>query len=239
MPRSEGSEVEKKKQDNLASFPYLEFRAANKRGHINGSEITDAAIKCMVIFLSIVPEKGDEPHNDKNESAENIASGATPPHVGIKPFDEIRNLKRIYRMVDLNPSMKPHFAQGCWYVRHTLDGSSPFLCHDTRRKIDSLGGWPAEWNNHEAIRKRLSQDIFQIFLIFTGTSSLTTVDVFKTEGWTLEDIYIGWRFASTSFQDKQKSKKESAWRWRDDLTLIHDIVPQKHGLQEPLNGVES
>jgi len=148
----------------------------------------------------------------------------------------VPNVKRTYRKVELARSHHPHFANGAWYLRHTLDHTSPFLASTIRRRLEQLGGWPASWNSHEEIRKCLNPTIYEIGMIFTGRSNPTGCDVFKAQTWTPEDIYIGWQFVSTSYlATKRRFTKDDGKRnWKVDHSLVHDICPQSHGGNEPL-----
>jgi hypothetical protein len=81
----------------------------------------------------------------------------------------------------------------------------------------------------------LSPSIYEFSLIFTGISTETVNDVFKTQIFKPEDIYIGWQFVSMSYFDPDKKIETPGQRWKVDMSLIHDIVPQIEGKQESLD----
>lgn len=120
------------------------------------------------------------------------------------------------------------------YLRSYLNEHSPLLKKSVRARIQELGGWPPEINDHASIRNCLSASVFQILVAFEGTSNLTANTVFKLKEYKLEDIYIGWKLVHvlrrTSAQ-KRKARKTGALI---DFNLSHYIMPQKAGGEEPI-----
>lgn len=155
---------------------------------------------------------------------------------------------RVYYPLELEPSEHPYF-QRVWYLRHTLNGHSPLLNQSTRRKIKKDGGWDARNHRYQDILASLS-NFHRIRIVFKGTSAVSNSLVFAQKVYTMEDIYVGWQFGQIFY-------KKERWRWFHtllrtperkqkeggdcdsehlmlDKRLIHDIVPQQGGGQEPI-----
>jgi len=66
-----------------------------------------------------------------------------------------------------------------------------------------------------------------------GTSNMTSSTVFIEKRYRFEDIFIGWEFAGLLYL-KDSSRGDRAKEVMVDLKLIHDILPQTSGGNEPL-----
>jgi hypothetical protein len=232
------SEDSENNEDELTSFPFLEFRVVNTKANHMDAEITDAKVKCVVVSIRLIGRIHNRRASEMSGVEFNLNENVMQQEElgrGAWTQQRIPNVKRTYRQMSLNCSTHPRLGNGAWHLRHTLDQKSPFLRGNVRRRIEELGGWPASWNNHGEMRKKLNPDIYEFSVIFTGTSNRTANDVFKAQTWKTEDIYIGWQFVSTSYLDKKNKKDDGKRHWKDDLSLIHDIVPQEHTSCEPLS----
>jgi len=101
-----------------------------------------------------------------------------------------------------------------------------------------LKGWPADLNTPEKIRACFSDTIEAVHIALRGKSNLTADEVFKTHIYRPSDCYIGWSFATMAHVSKINKRRFRRHYNRFDIdvdqTLLHDIVPQKGGLCEPL-----
>ena len=152
----------------------------------------------------------------------------------------------------LEPSDHPYFRR-VWYLRHTLNARSPLLKQSVREKIKKDGGWDARNYRYQDILASLV-DFYRIRITFKGISAVSNALVFAQKVYMIEDVYVGWQFGQI-FYEKDR------WRWfrrlwrsskmkqeegedgsgdDDHLTLdkrlIHDILPQPGGGQEPIEG---
>lgn len=223
-------EKESGEGDELTSFPFLQFRVINDKGNYIGGEITDAELKGVVVSVRVLDKK------PLNNAVDDKGNALQHEEIGVDASPGAPTIQRMYQGMQLEPSRHPHLSNGPWYVRHLLDRKSPFLKNSARRQIDQLGGWPAAWNSPEEIRESLDPTIYEIGMIFTGISGHTASDVFKTQSWKPEDIYIGWKFVSISYLSRKPWCKEDDGKehWKIDLSLIHDICPQDYGGNEAL-----
>jgi hypothetical protein len=223
--------------EELSTFPFLEFRVVNDRANRKGATIADATVTCMAISFRLLDRfsrrgRVSEVFGTAFNEGENIQH-EEQARLAWTTAHGVPNVKRTYRKVSLQHPKHPHFGNGAWYLKHTLDQTSPFLRGSVRRKIEELGGWPTSWNKHEKIRECLNPNVYEIGVFFTGMSNQNLVDVFKVQTWKPEDIYIGWQFVSTSYLDRS-NKDDGRLHWKVDRSLIHDIIPQNHGGNEPL-----
>jgi len=226
-------------------YPFIEFRIVNERSNRKGGEIAECSVRCMTVGVKLV-EKDNYPSQislmeDLEESQQQIddaelnhsaiegetnmgldSNGAISPH----------NIKRAYTRVTVKPDFHPYFAKGGWYLRHILDHESPFLKPKVRAALKTLNGWPTRLNDHEAIRRCLATDIFEFSLIFQGKSNLTSDMVFKIHTYKTADIYIGFKFADLGYVVRSDEDRQGEVQF--DLSLVHDIVPQDGGGNEPL-----
>lgn len=153
---------------------------------------------------------------------------------------------RVYYPLNLEPHSIPYF-QRVLYARHTLNSRSPLLKQHVREKIKKDGCWDPKACQYQDILESLV-DFYRIRITFKGTSSVNSTAVFAQKVYTIEDVYLGYQFSDIFF------KKERNWfrrLWRPsakkqeeeddnddslvlDKRLIHDILPQLGGGQEPL-----
>ncbi|KAL7555146.1 hypothetical protein ACHAWF_018750 [Thalassiosira exigua] len=156
---------------------------------------------------------------------------------------------RIYYPLNLEPKSHPYFRR-VWYIRHTLNEKSPLLKRHVREQIKRDQGWSASRHVHQDIRSSLV-DFHRIRLTFKGTSAMSNAMVFSQKVYTFEDVYIGWQFGQI-FHERERWKWLKFWAPKkmleedesnideDDLVLdkrlIHDILPQSGGGQEPIEG---
>lgn len=68
---------------------------------------------------------------------------------------------------------------------------------------------------------------------FKGISNLTADSIFKLYSYKPTDIYVGYTFAKLGYTST-KSTRDEETEIKVDMSLIHDIVPQKGGGNEPL-----
>jgi hypothetical protein len=86
----------------------------------------------------------------------------------------------------ITPSTLPFFLKGAWYFRHVLNELSPLLKPSVRERIQEMGGWPSDLNEHGSIRSCLSESVEGVEVMLTGTSNMTGADIFKTQTYCLE-----------------------------------------------------
>ena len=145
--------------------------------------------------------------------------------------------KRSYEL-PMEHTTQPYLSY-TMYLRSYLNEHSPLLKKSVRARIQELGGWPPEINDHASIRHCLSPSVFQILVSFEGTSDLTASTVFKLQEYKLEDIYIGWKLVEvmrlTSVQ-KKKARKTGVLL---DHKLIQYIMPQRSGGEESIGDRKS
>lgn len=216
-------------QSSTESFPVLVFRLINGSAKLGG-EIADASIKCMVVSV----ESDDEDNN--LDIAEHVSIEGEQVNSGL---DESRRpspvKKKIYCKLPVTPAENPFFSKGVWYVRHVLNEKSALLKPDIRRRIAEMGSWPSDIDSHSMIRDCLTDEVQSIVVMFQGTSNLTADNVFKTVTYRREDIFIGWQFARMLYlNEDRKGSTSSAFSLEVDEELLHDIVPQEGGGNEPL-----
>lgn len=232
------NKISEPSEDELTSFPFLEFRVVNKSSNRRGIEITNAEIGCTVASVKLMETRPNRPLSPSNDQDfEEPVNDMQQDEQGVVAWSNqnIPKVKRSYLHAPLGNSTHPHFGHGAWYFRHTLDHESPFLRGNVKRRIEEVGGWPAAWNDPTEMRSKLSPSIYEFSLIFTGISTETVNDVFKTQIFKPADIYIGWQFVSMSYFDQDSKIETAGQRWKVDMSLIHDIVPQIEGKQESLD----
>ncbi len=159
---------------------------------------------------------------------------------------------RVYYPLNLEPDNHPYFRR-VFYFRHTLNARSPLLKHEVREKIKREGCWDSKRCTHQDILGSLI-DFHRIRLTFKGTAAVSNALVFAQKVYTIEDVYIGWQFGQIFYEKERSwfrrlligSKKKQAEEEDDDdddddkmmldKRLIHDILPQQGGGQEPIIG---
>mmetsp|Transcript_26529 Transcript_26529/g.56066 ORF Transcript_26529/g.56066 Transcript_26529/m.56066 type:complete len:630 (+) Transcript_26529:146-2035(+) len=230
-------------------FPVIEFRIVNNRAnHTPGkNEIWDAEVTAIV-QLSI--------ENDPHENSEGLdefqvnrsSRWLRPPT--ISKFNEgadNKNQKVFYKLA-LKPSFHPYFSR-VWFLRHTLDATSPLLRREVRQMIrDNSSGWDPTHNNHADIRSCLVE-FNSLQVIMSGESALSRSEVYAEKTYTYDDVCVGWRYVAVCYEEEHE--KERIWQQCErlkrkhisfgddaatsvDLSLIHDIAPQRGNDFEPL-----
>jgi len=218
---------------NSKNFPVLEMRLVNDWPRSLGGEVIAAEIVCVVSLMARF-ENG-LPDYDPGYSVDGILHGEL--HTVTKPksngkHEKVVISKRTFRNLAVTPSKHPYFSKGVWHFRHVIDGESPLLSNEARERIIRIGGWPPDFDTHEKIRECITENFQEIQVTFTGTSSLTAASVFKTQTYQLNDLYIGWKFASMVYISH--ASKQNEYGVDVDLNLLHDIVPQEGGGGEPM-----
>ena len=133
----------------------------------------------------------------------------------------------------IRPNKHPFFKHGSLYCRHVLDQDSPLLRQSIRERIRECGGWPSDLNDPHKIRDCLCKDVYEINVTFNGISNLNAVPSFKMYSYKLSDIYIGFSFVKLGYISTRQVDGADP-EIRVDLSLLHDIVPQKGGGSEQL-----
>jgi hypothetical protein len=127
--------------DELTSFPFLEFRVVNKNTNRRGIEITNAEIGCTVASVKLMETRPNQPVSPSNDrDFEEPVNDMDEPGVVAWSYRSVPKVKRSYLHAPLSHSTHPHFGHGAWYFRHMLDHKSPFLRGNVRRRIEEVGG---------------------------------------------------------------------------------------------------
>lgn len=158
---------------------------------------------------------------------------------------------RVYYPLNLEPDDDPYFRK-VFYTRHTLNDRSPLLKSHVREQIKKTGGWDPKACEYQDILASLV-DFYRIRITFKGTSAVNNTMVLAQKVYTIEDVYVGWQFCQI-FYKKERSWFQRLWKsstmkqeeeGKDhgdddnivlDKRLIHDILPQFGGGQEPIEG---
>ncbi|KAL3788196.1 hypothetical protein HJC23_004663 [Cyclotella cryptica] len=157
---------------------------------------------------------------------------------------------RVYFPLTLEPSTHPYFRR-VWYIRHILDHRSPMLKPLVRNKIKD--GWdPSLCTYHDILSSLV--DFRRIRITFKGNSAVNNSMVFAQKVYTIDDLFVGWQFSSIFYKRERWSWWNKLWKREDserhsteenhikdsdlvlDKRLIHDIIPQKDGGNEPIEG---
>jgi hypothetical protein len=93
---------------------------------------------------------------------------------------------RVPDEMDITPSTLPYFSKGAWSFRHVLNEHSPLLKTSVRERIQKMGGWPSDLNEHSHIRACLSESLEGVAVMLTGTSNMTGDAIFKTERYSMD-----------------------------------------------------
>ena len=200
-------------------FPVIEFRIVNNRANCppGKNEIWDAQVTGIVELSQESCDTSDRINCDLN----------------------------------LSPSFHPYFCR-TWFLRHTLNEMSPLLKEDVRKHLQERGpqrGWDATLNNYIDMRKVLVE-FTSIRIMMSGSSALSKGEVYAEKTYTYDDVFIGWKFVGICFEDdehknsnlfrrnKQRSGRSAEKaKTRVDLSLLHDICPQKGANYEPMVAV--
>jgi hypothetical protein len=208
-------------------FPVIEFRIVNNRANCppGKNEIWDAHVAGIV---ELPLESCD---TDANRNS--------------LPFEQHATIEKINCDLKLSPSFHPYFCR-TWFLRHTLNESSPLLKEDIRDHLKARGpqkGWDATLNNYRDIRKVLVE-FTSIRIMMSGSSALTKGEVYAEKTYTYDDLFIGWKFVGICFEDEEQQNsnylfprnklRSSEEKTRVDLSLLHDICPQKGADYEPM-----
>lgn len=124
-------------------------------------EILNSSMKCFATSFEI-KRASDEASDDLTED-----EGRVAVHHSYDSRSDIQ-WKRICDELTLLPSRKVVFGKAPWYFRHPLDGSSPLLKPEVRKRIKELDSWPPDLNEHEKIRGCLSPNVDAIVSLHPG-----------------------------------------------------------------------
>jgi len=211
-------------------YPVIEFRIVNNRANCppRKNEIWDAQVTGIV---ELSPE-----NNDNSERLNSL------------PSEQHSTDQKISCDLKLSPSFHPYFCR-TWFLRHILDESSPLLKEDVRRRLKERGphkGWDGKLNNYKDIRKGLVE-FTSIRIMMSGSSALSKGEVYAEKTYTYDDVFIGWKFIGVCFEDEDEPNSSQLFRRRRrsgasaeetktrvDLSLLHDICPQKGANYEPM-----
>jgi len=245
------------KEESFHPYPVIEFRIVNNRANYAAgkNEIWDAEVTAIV-QLSIE----NDPHENieaMDSFRVNASSRWKPPAPSEKPNNDAFNKgQKVYYKLALKPAFHPYFSR-VWILRHTLDATSPLLRPEVRQMIRYRGGWDPAWNKYRDIREYLV--VFNnLQIIMSGASALSRSDVYAEKMYSYGDVCVGWRYVAVCYEGEENSETAS-WKMcskrlnkkihrkkgrhhfsygddtttRVDLSLIHDIVPQRGGDFEP------
>lgn len=176
-----------------------------------------------VLTFRIVNELYNTPRGDIINLA--ISAVAIVPTNKFESIHEGRRVnRRTYPTMKLQPSMISIFERSS-YVRHTLDGKSPLLSLQARKKIrQNKGRWPPEFNDYRVLRGKLC--FSQISVSLQGISNISKQTVYAQKTYRQVECRIGWQFVGVIYADRNK--------FCVDMGLINDVVEQEGGGSEPL-----
>lgn len=133
--------------------------------------------------------------------------------------------RRIFTHLVLDSPEHPYFKR-VWLVRHVLDGHSPLLNVEVRRRIRKNGGhWPCELSNAEKVRESLQFN--QILVSLTGILNVSGSDVYAQKIYDYVDLAIGYQFVNLLYKGQDDNLKV-------DLDLVNDVREQRNGGGEDL-----
>lgn len=155
---------------------------------------------------------------------------------------------RIYYPLSLEPSAHPYFRR-VYYFRHTLNSRSPLVKSSVRQKIKENGGWDPNLCRYQDILDSVIE-FHRLRITFKGISAVSNKVVYAQKVYTMEDVFVGWQFGQIFYEKKHRFRKwwksqteEDDEDERDDdanlmldKRLIHDIIPQRGGEHEPIEG---
>jgi len=242
------------------SFPVIEFRIVNNRANSmpGRNEIWDAEVTAL-LQLSIENDPRGHPDSGTDESRMRNALWQPPSFNDGDKNDERKKGEgqKVYCKLSLKPSFHPYFSR-VWFLRHTLDATSPLLRREVRDHIkDRPQGWDPAFNNHQDIRDCLVE-FNSIRVLMSGASALSRSEVYAEKIYTYEDLCVGWQYIAVCYEEKNSSHMKGAGCFgkkftrrrrqsrkhigfgddmttRVDLSLIHDILPQRGGDFEPVD----
>ena len=211
-------------------FPVVEFRIVNNRSNYppGKNEIWDAQVNAIV--------------NIRQEDGEYTGKG---------PLVRYPSNRKSHCDLKLSPSSHPFFCR-TWIVQHVLDETSPLLKEDVRKHLKERGpdrGWDASLNNYIDIRNAMVE-FTSVTIMLSGSSALSKGEVYAEKTYNYDDMFIGWKFVGICIEDKDDNMEYSHFRGRSkrragvtveeakirvDLSLLHDICPQKGGNYEPMD----
>jgi len=247
-----GALTERSKQtiseDTFNPFPVMEFRIVNNRAnHAPGkNEIWDAEVTAIVqLSLENDPHENSEGMDEfqVNRSSRWLPPAASKINDGVKSKSQ-----QVFYKLALKPSFHPYFSR-VWFLRHTLDATSPLLRRDIRNVIrDRPDGWDPTLNNYQDIRECIVE-FNSLQIIMSGASALSRSEVFAEKTYSYEDVCVGWRYIAVCYEEdpstqrlqrcKKLKKNQISYgddaATRVDLSLIHDIVPQRGNDFEPVD----
>uniref|UniRef100_A0A7S4JJR4 Potassium channel domain-containing protein n=1 Tax=Odontella aurita TaxID=265563 RepID=A0A7S4JJR4_9STRA len=235
-------------------FPVLEFRVVNMRANEKGCEILDATISCLGCVhvadsqqpVLSSPREGSIKDNERPSSSVIRVAGSSDSdsirrdkqNSGSILCDDITGvnekiglLKQKYLNLNLQTRHHPYFRR-IWYLRHQLDAASPLVANEVKKRIRRCGHWPLELNDYDSVRASLVH-FHDIIVTMNGTSNLTASDVFAQYRYKYRDLHVGWQFAGMMYFEHKRGQKEK--KMKVDTALIHDILPQTGGGQEPID----
>lgn len=205
--------------------PFLEFRVVNDSANRDLGEILEASMECVA---TVIRGPSSLSHQSSDVAMAEFVNVVEKKTYGVR--EKVPLAKRLYHKLKIDPEEHPYFRHA-WYCRHVLDESSPLVKSDIREFIARHGGWPADINDYSKIRECLLQNGFRIIVTFNGTDRLTASSCFKVKRYLFEDVYVGWQFAGLYYRTEDEGDHSQL---KVDLSLIHDILPQKGGGNEPL-----
>jgi len=185
-------------------FPVLEFRVVNENCGKQDGEIIDANLNVLASF------------EDRASTFSSLRGKTIDPSKFVP--------KTMFRQVKIELKAHPFF-QRVWYAKHILNGSSPLLTPDARRKIrKNRGFWPVELNNATAVRKSIHFN--QLLVNFSGVSNMSTASVYAQKKYSDIDIVVGYQFVRCMYRDDSGAIKV-------DCDLVNDVIEQAGGGGEP------
>ena len=255
-------------------FPVIEFRIVNNRANYapGRNELWDARVTAIV-QLSVEDDPiddddseadSDNPTNFKQFADLDASNKSMRWFASAPPRNNDKKSRKVYFTLAFKPSFHPYFNR-IWFLRHTLDTSSPLLRREVRAAIKERGkdaGWDPRLNNYQDIRACLVE-FNSLQIIMNGASAVSKSEVYAEKIYTYDDILLGWQFVGICYEvddegdiDDGKDSKSTGWKklrhcmrrnqqvncgedkTRVDLSLIHDVVPQRGGDFEPVETEE-
>lgn len=238
---------DKTSEEGKGAFPVLEFRIVNNRAnHALGKNVIWDAEVTAILQLSI----DDAPHENR-EGLDGIRVNTSSRWE--RPTDSTSNdgnenqSQQVFYKLALKPANHPYFSR-VWFLRHTLDATSPLLRREVRNAIrDSPDGWDPAFNNYRDIRKCLVE-FNSLRILISGASALSRSEVYSEKTYTYEDVCVGWRYVAVCYEEesskgsfqsgrrhqRKKIDSDGDTATRVDLSLIHDIIPQRGDDFEPV-----
>lgn len=135
--------------------------------------------------------------------------------------------RRVFIKLYIETPEHPFFKR-IWVARHALNQDSPLLTNEARKAVKLNGNfWPAELNNHEAVRASVQFD--QILVSLSGTSNVDANSVYTQKVYSYNDINVGYRFVNLLYHDKRDD------RLNVDISVLNDVNEQAGGGGEPFH----